>query len=368
MSYAHEMYYEDDEVCPDYNVAISRSNTATTTSSGGSGSSGSTNSHWSPPRPLPPLRSYPSPTLSPASPSSCYTQSTLPLRLRTERYVYTYSMVAAGVPLNLLISVEPSHGKPTPGTYTFRLSLKVCDVERPIGEPVVLRLAVDPRTLDFTVFLFPGKNNVVPAGTLFSLRVWLRSNEVDHRVFGEDEVWVGKDLDLSAIEGAVLARLQSIEPDAQVYDTTVGGANVRFVIRWQHLGERRYKLGLEYEAGGVGATLMDDLQLTVSDPRKLLFVIYTTAVRSVPAGASHRLRLWLKTSAVASDADDTHAYFQRLWKSDSFKIGSRLDFEELGPKLVLGVSGGAPVTVVREPETTQVVVGYQRESKMRLGM
>lgn len=48
-------------------------------------------------------------------------------------------------------SVEPSHGKPTPGTYTLRLSLKVDDVERQIGEPVSLQLSIDPRTLEFVV-------------------------------------------------------------------------------------------------------------------------------------------------------------------------------------------------------------------------
>ncbi len=50
-----------------------------------------------------------------------------------------------------MASVEPSNGKPTPGEYTLRLSLKVDDVERPIGEPVSLRLSVDPRTLEFIV-------------------------------------------------------------------------------------------------------------------------------------------------------------------------------------------------------------------------
>jgi hypothetical protein len=50
-----------------------------------------------------------------------------------------------------LCSVEPSNGKPTPGKYTIRLSLKTDDVERPIGEPVSLRLSVDPRKLDFAV-------------------------------------------------------------------------------------------------------------------------------------------------------------------------------------------------------------------------
>jgi hypothetical protein len=47
--------------------------------------------------------------------------------------------------------VESASGKPVPGMYTFRLSLKVDKVERPLGEPVSLKLAVDPRKLNFTV-------------------------------------------------------------------------------------------------------------------------------------------------------------------------------------------------------------------------
>ncbi|KAJ7770971.1 hypothetical protein DFH07DRAFT_237395 [Mycena maculata] len=371
-----EMYFDDDdEVCPDYNVAVSRSNTATTTSSGAtassSGSSGSNGSsvHWGPPfndpRSSPPLRSF-------TSHSQLRRATTQPLRLRPERYVYTYSMLAAGAPLKFLISVEPSNGRPTPGNCTFRLSLKVDGVQRPIGEPIVLRLSVDPRRLDFSVFMFPGKKNVVPAGCMFSMRVWLRVNGVDHRLFGEDELWVGKDLDFSAVTDASCARLRSATADAQVYEAVVGRARVQFIIRWQHLGERLYKYTMEYEAGGVGATLMDDLRLIVEgDPRKLAFHMYSVPMRSIPAGASHRLRVWLKTSAapVPSDASqlpfvDSFVY-QRVWKSDAFKIGARLEFEALGSRLIMGVAegGGVPQTIVREREEPPTPVGYQQESR-----
>ncbi|KAJ7937062.1 hypothetical protein B0H13DRAFT_1944030 [Mycena leptocephala] len=282
-------------------------------------------------------------------------------------------MLADRAPLTFLISVEPANGKPTPGKYTLRLSLKVNDIERPIGEPVSLRLSIDPRTLDFVVFLFPGKKSVLPAGCLYSLRVWLRANGVDHRIFGEDELWVGADPDFGTVENVSFASIRpgtgtATLPDAQVYDAIVGRARVQFVIRWQPLGARHYKYTMEYAAGGVGNVLMDDLRLRVEgDPRRVAFLVYTVPVRSVPAGASHRVRVWLKTPAVARDAPrplvDSYVY-QRVWKSDAFKIGSRLDFEALGPRLFMGTPAGPPQTVLIDtPISPSSPVGYQRDVK-----
>ncbi|KAJ7682045.1 hypothetical protein DFH06DRAFT_1264887 [Mycena polygramma] len=286
-------------------------------------------------------------------------------------------MTLAGAPLMFLISVEPSDAKPTPeAQYTLRLSLKVDDVERPIGEPVSLRLTLDPRKLEFVVFAFPAKNDVLPTGCLHSLRVWLRANGMDHRIFGEDELWLGADLDFGEVENASFAAPRTVNttaplPDVQVYDAVVGRARVQFVIRWHPLGARNYRYSMEYVAGGVGSVLMDDLRLHVDgDPRRVAFLVYSVPIRSVPMGASHRLRVWLKTPAVPPaippDAPrqtvDSYVY-QRVWKSDTFKIGARLDFEALGPRLVMGSSAGPPQTVVVEAPSQSSPVGYQRDVK-----
>ncbi|KAJ7098606.1 hypothetical protein B0H15DRAFT_583477 [Mycena belliarum] len=371
---------DDDEVCPDYNVAVSRSNTTTTTTSGYSDSSGSTESsvHWTSPfdapRSPPPLRSFVTHSqLRRATTSPTNPLPSPPPLLRPERYVYTYSLLAAGAPLKFYISVEPSNGKPAPGNYTFRLSLKVNEVERPIGDSVSLRLSVDPRQLEFSVFLFPGKKNVVPADAVYSMRVWLRVNGIDHRLFGEDELWVGKDLDFGSIENASFARLKSVAPDALFYEVMVGHARVLLIVRWRHISGGLYKYSLDYEASGVGAELVNDLRLIVDgDPRSLRFLIYTVPVRSVPAGASHRLRLWLKSS-VAPDAGAAHPagdtsghVYQRLWKSDVFKLGAWLDFEQLGPTLVMGTAVGAPQTVTMEARVRAqppTPLGYQQDAK-----
>jgi hypothetical protein len=108
---------------------------------------------------------------------------------------------------------------------------------------------------------------------------------------------------------------------------------------------------MEDTAGGVRNILMDDLRLRVEgDPYRVAFLVYTVPVRSVPAGASHRLRVWLKTRR-----DDPSArarrliyVYQRVRRSDAFKIGARLDFEALGPRIGMGSPAGAPQMVVTE--------------------
>jgi hypothetical protein len=90
---------------------------------------------------------------------------------RHERYIYTYRLLANAAPLHFMIScakyphdfshiystsklirsVEPENGKPKPGKYTFRLSLKTNGIERSLGEPTTRTLRVDPRQLNFVV-------------------------------------------------------------------------------------------------------------------------------------------------------------------------------------------------------------------------
>jgi len=78
--------------------------------------------------------------------------------------------------------------------------------------------------------VFPGKTSI-PVGCLWSLRVWLRSNGVDHRLFGEDELWVGKDPDFNAIGDASFARLKQHDQGVQTYLGFVGRAAVTFTVR-----------------------------------------------------------------------------------------------------------------------------------------
>jgi len=221
---------------------------------------------------------------------------------------------------------------------------------------VVLQLAVDPRQLEFVVFVLPGKT-CLPVGCLYSLRVWLRVNNVDHRLFGEDELWIGKNPSFDSIEGLSYAKLKDIIDNIQVYHAVVGKAVVSFIVKWQVVGERLYKYSMEYEAGGVGGTLIEDFHLGLEgDPRAVTFLIYAIPIKAVvPAGAIHRLSVWLRTVAPSSDPSNSASFVppfteshicQRIWKMDSFKIGAHLDFANLGDKMITGSCVGGPRTVV----------------------
>lgn len=79
--------------------------------------------------------------------------------------------------------------------------------------------------------IFPGKSGL-PNGSLWSVRVWLRVNFVDHRLFGDDDLWVAKDPDFNSIGDASFARLRgSDHTGEQVYHAYVGRALVTFIIR-----------------------------------------------------------------------------------------------------------------------------------------
>ncbi|TFK43887.1 hypothetical protein BDQ12DRAFT_596679 [Crucibulum laeve] len=277
-----------------------------------------------------------------------------PLPRHHERYLYTYRLLAGATPLQFIISVEPESGRPRAGNYTFRLSFRANGIERPLAEPIIRKLKVDPRQLEFVVFVFPGKSSL-PAGCLWSLRVWLRVNSIDHRLFGEDELWVGKDPDFNSIGDASFARLKNVDAKEQVYHAYVGKALVSFIVRWTKASNGTYKYSLEYEANGVGAILFEDLNLKLDgDPRTVTFLIYSVPTTSMPVGASHRLRVWLRSLVPLNASDPSTSYvlpfndsyiYQRIWKSDAFKVGARLDFESLGSKMVMGFSSGSPVTI-----------------------
>jgi len=113
---------------------------------------------------------------------------------------------------------------------------------------------------------------------------------------------------------------------------------------------------LTYEASGVGDTLFEDFRLRLDgDPRAVTFLIFTIPIVSMPPGASHKIRVWIRSLVPLSAADPSTSYvlpfndsyiYQRIWKCDSFKVGGRLEFESLGSKMIMGFSSGMPETIV----------------------
>ncbi|KAF9476990.1 hypothetical protein BDN70DRAFT_881703 [Pholiota conissans] len=295
---------------------------------------------------------------------------------RHERYLYTYRLAANGTPMQFVISVEPESGKPKQGTYIFKLIFKANGIERSLGEPATKVLRVNPRELDFIVFIFPGKASI-PMGCLWSVRVWLRVNSVDHRIFGEDDLWIAKDPDFNSIAEASFARLKTTVVGEQVYNAYVGRALVAFTIKWQNISNNLYKYSLEYDANGVGEVLFDDFRLRLDvDPRSITFLIFTLPTQSIPAGASHKLRVWLRSLVPIPAGDPTTSYtlpfndsyiYQRIWKCDAFKIGSRLDFESLGPKMVMAFSSGIPETVLVQNPAPEEELMTPRLYKEKMG-
>ncbi len=71
----------------------------------------------------------------------------------------------------------------------------------------------------------------LPQGCLFALRVWLRAGDIDHRLFSEDALWIGKDPDFYSIQDATFARLRSVNSQTLLYKIVVGRALMDFTIR-----------------------------------------------------------------------------------------------------------------------------------------
>lgn len=141
-----------------------------------------------------------------------------------------------------------------PGYYTFSLSFKAGGVHRSLCEPVTLKLTIDPQQLTFNVLyvspspfpvslgimeltakltfsLFPPKHSL-PKKCLYSLRVWLRHQNIDQRIFADDALWVGTNPNFAAIPGASIATNWYQAPERQLYKCLVGRAEVFFILRW----------------------------------------------------------------------------------------------------------------------------------------
>lgn len=282
----------------------------------------------------PPLALARSPTTSNLSESFLQMDS-------QETVVYTYNLHPECAPLQFSVLVEPEADQPN--HYTLSLSMKVGYVERALCAPVTLRLSIDPRRLDFSVFIFPPRTSL-PAGCLYHLRVWLQTAGIDHRIFSDNDLWVGRDPDFRSVGDATFAVLRNATQDMLIYQGIVGRAHVSFIIRWKLVEVGLYSLSLEYEAGGAGRTLFEDYYMRLEcEPQIVTFLIYAIPVTSTPHGASHRLRFWLRTpfvshSPASSATSQSESYiYQRIWKSDDFKIGAGLNFEALGSRLVMGV-------------------------------
>ena len=99
-----------------------------------------------------------------------------------------------------------------------------------------------------------------------------------------------------------------------------------------------YSLTFEYEAGGVGKALLENMIVRLDfPPNELSCHIYTIPLVSRPIGATHRVRIWLKSPAPFGLEDDLSLSYtyQRIWSTDEFRVGGYLDFMDIDPKRVI---------------------------------
>ncbi|KAI0268153.1 hypothetical protein BC834DRAFT_678804 [Gloeopeniophorella convolvens] len=299
----------------------------------------------------------PLPTVPQHSPSRSIDSSRSAVTVDVHKVIHTYNLRLGGADVRLSITIEPS--REFSHEHVFLLSLKTGAVERPISQPVYLKLSLDPRTLSFSVFAFPPRSSL-PQGCLFSLRVWLRTGDIDHRLFSEDTLWIGKEPDFYSIEDATFARLRNSSTQTVLYKAAIGRGLIDIIVKWKAVFGQAYSLSLEYEGNGIGRVLFNDYILRLDcPPEDLDFVIYTIPVLSTPRGATHRIRVWLRVPTSSADsvpslssAGPSREYvYQRIWSTDDFKVGSSLDFTALGPKLIMAVpSGNGPKTLTSPSE------------------
>ncbi|KAF9777406.1 hypothetical protein BJ322DRAFT_658674 [Thelephora terrestris] len=89
-------------------------------------------------------------------------------------------------------------------------------------------------------------------------------------------------------------------------------------------------------------------------PRDLGCHIYTIPLDSKPVGATHRVRVWLRSpSPFNAEGDSYAAYtYQRVWSTDEFRIGGFLDFMDVDPKrVILATPVGRPPLRIRTTES-----------------
>ncbi|KAI0032933.1 hypothetical protein K488DRAFT_48821, partial [Vararia minispora EC-137] len=243
-----------------------------------------------------------------------------------------------------------------PNEYYFFLALRAGTIERPIARPTIMNLSVHPRELHFKVFAFPPKSSI-PAGCLWSLRVWLSYNDIDHRLFSEERLWIASDPDFHSIEDARLAKLHKVTSMSKVYKVPVGALSVNMIATWSDLGASAYRLSLSYEHEGVGCTIFDNVKMRLDcPPEDIHFVIYLIPAPSTPRGATYRLRVWIRFPASRIDSNalpnNQETICQRIWSSEEFKVGHALDFSALGRRTVIGMQIGVASNFTSVSELT----------------
>lgn len=288
--------------------------------------------------------------------SSRYSGEDAPLiQIRPDqKVVHTYNATVSGFVIQFLITVEQSPTVEEESMLT--LTYKSGGIERPLCGKEHMRLAIDPQTLRFHIFVFPKPS--LPADCLYCVRVWLEAQGVQHRIFSDENLWVGKDPPFSSIQHVALTRQDqpsipfSLRPDPGVirkaFKGYVGRASCDFIVIMKNLDPLGsvWGVSVEYQAGGISRLVFEQtkfrLHCRVDD---IKFIIYTVPIDSSIPYSNHRIRVWVK---------GMDGICQRLFKSDEFRVGAELAFEPLlhGPGSVVFATKDASAPTITNYTTS----------------
>ena len=111
----------------------------------------------------------------------------------------------------------------------------------------------------------------LPEGALYCVRVWMEAgpNNVQHRIFSDDNLWVARDPPFHTIEHIALTQLSpapSITSDtywSRSYRGFVGRAPCDFIPSITLLSplDGVYSVAMDYESGGVKRRVFDNIKL-----------------------------------------------------------------------------------------------------------
>lgn len=137
---------------------------------------------------------------------------------------------------------------------------------------IVCSLSVPFRRSDFSPFgisIFPKPS--LPEGSLYCFRVWMEagSNNVQHRMFSDDDLWVARDPPFHTVDHIALTRLAPTAPLisdtywSRTYRGFVGQAPCDFIPSLTLISplDRVYSVALDYEAGGVRRRIFEHLKV-----------------------------------------------------------------------------------------------------------
>lgn len=168
------------------------------------------------------------------------------------------------------------------------LTVKSGGIEQSLGGKETAIIYVDPSKLKFTILYvaFPPPFNCfsssptdistfpkpsLPDGSLHCVRIWMETgiNNVQHRVFSDDNLWVARDPPFHTIEHIAFTQLAPVAPLitdtywSRAYRGFVGRAQCDFIPSLTLVStlDNVYSVALDYESGGVKRRVFDGIKI-----------------------------------------------------------------------------------------------------------